>query len=139
MSDCIGLAVTVDLPEGVEGYDRWLIHYEAEESGKLDEMKAEIDEAKANGGTNIGLVIVYPEPETQVPELRSSLQGDVDRVFSVAREILDGGEPDSESHPITTSFGLAISGEKDIVPMEEGEWMSEDERKQYDEEMNGDD
>lgn len=139
MSDCIGLAVTVDLPEGVEGYDRWLIHYEAEESGKLDEMKAEIDEAIANGGTNIGLIIVYPEPETQVPDLRASLQGDVDRVFSVAREILGGGEPDSESHPLTVSYGLAISGDKDIVPMEEGEWMDDDAKEQYEKEMNGED
>jgi hypothetical protein len=129
--------VTIDLPEGAEGNDRWLLHYEAEEGDKLEELKEEVEAAKAAGGTNVQVTVVHTDPETQVPVLRDSLKGDIEKVMGVASGLL-GSTPEPVVHPLGEGYSLYISSDKTIPePENEGEWMSDKWKELYEKEMNG--
>lgn len=136
LSDCIGVAITIDLPEDTEGNDRWLLHYEAEEGDKLEEMKGEVEEAKEKGGTNIQVQVIHTDPETQSPGNRESLKGDIKTVMDTVTG-LTGSTPQPLVHPLNEGYSLSIGGDKKIGYENEGPWMSEKWKELYDREMRG--
>lgn len=134
-SDCILLGVAMELPDDVEAYNRWLLHFEATETEPLERMKAEIADSKSKGAHSPEVKVVYTDPQTQVPDLRSQLETDIDTVLKAAREIKEGEPDDIKVKSLLNSYSMVVGGE--VEYFDDGEWMTEEERAEYDEEMGG--
>lgn len=135
LADCIGIAITVDRPEGDDSTDRWLMHFADGDS--TDDLKKEVEEAKSKGATNIKAAIVHPKPETQIPSERESLTKDIDNIKKLVNDLV-GSEVQPTTHDLTDSYQLKINGDKTIEPpTSQGEYMNEAQKAIYDRQMAG--
>lgn len=137
LSDCIGIAVTLDRAEGDEGDDRWLLHYATGDNDQLQKLQDAVADAKSKGAQNVEVQVVHPKAETQTPPLRGELEGDIKKVMDAANSIA-GTTIVPVTHDITKGYSMSISGDKTInEPTDDGEWMNEKQKAIYDKEMRG--